>query len=80
LLAGNVQVPRTHPPAGIPVPTILGVPSPVFVFLHGVSRSQPPPLIPDESMYGPSISDKLSYPRVEDTYEMSSVKSLPDGD
>jgi hypothetical protein len=27
-------------------------------------------------MYGPSILDNLSYPRVEDTYEMSSVKSL----
>jgi hypothetical protein len=27
-------------------------------------------------MYGPSIPDNLSYPLVEDTYEMSSVKSL----
>jgi hypothetical protein len=76
LLAGNVQVPGTHPPAGTPAPTATGVPSPAFVFPHGVSRSQPPPLVPDESMYGPSIPDNLSYPRVKDTYEMSSVKSL----
>jgi hypothetical protein len=62
LLAGNVQVPGTHPPAGTPAPTVTGVLSPAFVFLHGVSRSQPPPLVPDESMYGPSISDNLSYP------------------
>jgi hypothetical protein len=76
LFAGNVQVPGTHPPAGTPAPTVTGVPSPAFVFPHGVSGSQPPPLVPDESMYGPSILDNLSYPRVEDTYEMSSVKSL----
>jgi hypothetical protein len=76
LLAGNLQVPGPHPPAGIPAPTVPGVPSPAFVFPHGVFGSQPPPLIPDESMYGPSIPDNLSYPQVEDTYEMSSVKSL----
>jgi hypothetical protein len=76
LLAGNVQVPGTHPPAGTPAPTVIGVPSLAFVFPHGVSGSQPPPLVPDETMYGPSIPDNLSYPRVEDTYEMSSVKFL----
>jgi hypothetical protein len=76
LLAGNVQVLGPHPPAGTPAPTVTGVPSLAFVLMQGVSGSQPPPLVPDESMYGPSILDNLSYPRVEDTYEMSFVKSL----
>jgi hypothetical protein len=76
LLAGNVQVPGPHPPAGTPAPTVPGVPSPTFVLPQGVSGSQPPPLVPDESMYGLSIPNNLNYPRVEDTYEMSSVKSL----
>jgi hypothetical protein len=76
LLAGNVQVLGPHPSAGTPAPTILGVPSPAFVLPQGASRSQPPSLIPDEAIYGPSIPDNLSYPRVEDTYEMSSVKYL----
>jgi hypothetical protein len=76
LLAKNVQVPGPHPPVGTPAPTVSGVPSPTFVFPYGIFGSQPPPLVPDESMYGPSIPDNLSYPRVEDTYEMSSVKSL----
>jgi hypothetical protein len=75
LLAGNVQVPGPHPHAGTPAPTVPGVPSPAFVLPQGVSRSQPQPLVPHESMYGPSILDNLSYPRVEDTYEMSSMKS-----
>jgi hypothetical protein len=53
LLAGKVQVPRTSPPAITPAPTITRVPLLAFVFPHGVSRSQPPTLVPDETMYGP---------------------------
>ena len=76
MLVGNVQVPGPHPFVNIPTPTILGIPSPAFVFLHGVCGSQPPPLIPDDAMCGPSILDNLRYPQVKDTYEASSMKSL----
>ena len=68
LLVGNVQVPGPHSLVDIPAPTVPQVPSFAFVFLHGVSGSQPPPLVPDESIYGPSIPDNLSYARVGDTY------------
>jgi hypothetical protein len=55
LLVGNVQVPGPHPPAGTPAPTVLGVPSPAFILPQGFIGSQSPSLVPDESMYGPSI-------------------------
>jgi hypothetical protein len=76
LLAGNVQVLGPHPSAGTPAPTIPGVLSPAFFLPQGAFGSQPPPLVLDESMYGPSILDNLSYPRVEDTYTVSPVKSF----
>ena len=76
LLTRSVQVPGPHLPASTPTPTVPGVPSPAFVFPHGVCGSQPPPLVPDEAMCGPSILKKLNYLRVEHTYEASSVKSL----
>jgi hypothetical protein len=76
LLAGNVQVPGPLPSAGTPAPTVQGVPSLAFVLPQGASISQSAPLIPIESIYGPSIMDSMSYPRVEHTYAVSPVKSL----
>jgi hypothetical protein len=76
LFARNVQVPGPHPSAGTLAPTIPGAPLLAFVLPQGASGSQPPPLVPNESIYGPSIPDNLSYPRVEDTYAVSPIKSL----
>jgi hypothetical protein len=76
LFARNVQVPGPHPSAGTLAPTIPGAPLLAFVLPQGASGSQPPPLVPDESMYDPSILNNLSYPRVEDTYAVSPVTSL----
>jgi hypothetical protein len=75
-LASNVQVIGSHPSAGTPAPTVPGIPSPTFVLLQGASESQPPPLVPDESIYGPSMPYNLNYPRVEDTFAVSPAKSL----
>jgi hypothetical protein len=62
LLASNVQVPGPLPSAGTPAPTVQGVPSPAFVLPEEAFGSQSTPLVPDESIYGPSIPDSLSYP------------------
>ena len=62
LLARSVQVPRPHPPTSTPAPTVPRVPSPAFVFLHGVCGSQPLFLVPDDTMCGLSIPKNLNYP------------------
>ena len=76
LLARSVQVLGPHPPASTLAPIVPGVSSPVFVSPHGVCGSQPPPFVLDDTMCGTSIMDNLSYPRVEDNSEPSSIKSL----
>ena len=80
-LAGNVQVARLHPSANTPAPTVPKVPLPTFVLLQGASKSQPPSLVPNQSIYGPSLPDNLSYPQVKYTFAVSTSEvPLPDGD
>lgn len=76
LLGKGIQVPGPLAHASTPAPTVPGVPSPSFVFPHGVCESQPPPVHPVDEVCGESTPGMLDYPRVEDNAETSSVKSL----
>ena len=62
LLARSVQVLWPHPHASTPAPIVLGVPSPSFVFPHGICGSQLPPLLPGDPICSTSIPDILNYP------------------
>jgi hypothetical protein len=76
LLVGNPQVPFRDPYLSTPAPSLQGVPSVAFLFARGASGSQSTPFASGESLFLPSLLENFSYPRLENNFSVSPIKSI----